>query len=123
MGRFVKVCGSVSGCFKLAIPKFASGEGKSLGELCCRFLLIQADVPASSADTLANDVVIRLRNVETSAASSLRFFSFLHVDILVALDLKKEDINGGILWKFGIRKLDWSYALQHSHGWRKLSTR
>ena len=74
MGRFVKVCGSVSGCFKLAIPKFASGEGKSLGELCCRFLLIQADVPASSADTLANDVVIRLRHVETSAASSFHFF-------------------------------------------------
>lgn len=74
MGRFVKICGSVSGCFKLAIPKFASGEGKSLGELCCRFLLIQADVPASTADTLANDVVIRLRNVETSAAFSFQFF-------------------------------------------------
>lgn len=60
MGHFVKVCGSVSGCFKLVNPKFANREGKSLGELCCRFLLIQADVPASSADTLANDVVNRL---------------------------------------------------------------
>jgi hypothetical protein len=75
MGHFVKVCGSVSGCSKLVNPKFASREGKSLGELCCRFLLIQADVPASSADTLANDVVIRLRNVETSAACSLHFSS------------------------------------------------
>lgn len=74
MGRFVKVCGSVSGYFKLVIPKFASREGKSLGELCCRFVLIRADVPASSADTLANDVVIRLRDVGTSAVCSSHFF-------------------------------------------------
>jgi hypothetical protein len=75
MGHFVKICGSVSGCSKLVNPKLANREGKSLGELCCRFLLIQADVPASSADTLANDVVIRLRNVETSARCSLHFSS------------------------------------------------
>ena len=105
MGRFVKVCGSVSGCFKLAIPKFASGDGKSLGELCCRFLLIQADVPASSADTLANDVVIRLRHVETSAASSLQFSSFQASD-LVTSGLKVLDVDRGILKKFGITKSD-----------------
>ena len=96
-GRFVKVCVSVSGCFKLAIPKFASGEGKSLGELCCRLLLIQADVPASSADTLSNEVVIRLRNVETSAASFFQFFSSLHVGVSFALDPEIEDIDGEIL--------------------------
>lgn len=115
-GRFVKVCVSVSGCFKLAIPKFASGEGKSLGELCCRLLLIQADVPASSADTLSNEVVIRLRNVETSAASFFQFFSSLHVGVSFALDPKIEGIDGEILGKFGIRKLGWSHALQLSHG-------
>ena len=87
----------MSGCFKLAIPKFASGEGKSLGELCCRLLLIQADVPASSADTLSNEVVIRLRNVETSAASFFQFFSSLHVGVSFALDPEIEDIDGEIL--------------------------
>ncbi len=86
MGHFVKVCGSVSGCFKLVNPKFANREGKSLCELWCRFLLIQADVPASSADTLANDLVIRLRNVETSAACSLHFSAF-QASILRGLSL------------------------------------
>jgi hypothetical protein len=96
MGHFVKVCGSVSGCFKLVNPKFASGEGKSLGELCCRFLLIQADVPASSADTLANDVVIRLRNVETSAACSLHLSAF-QAGILFVLSPSVDYIKGETL--------------------------
>jgi hypothetical protein len=103
MGHFVKVCGSVSGCFKLVNPKFASREGKSLGELCCRFLLMKADVPASSADTLANDVVIRLRNVETSAVCSLLSMSFPS-SISITLCLSGGSIYETRLGRSGITK-------------------
>jgi hypothetical protein len=51
-GMFVKICGSVSGCFEFGGPKFASWAGKAL----LSFRMIHADVPASSADTLANDL-------------------------------------------------------------------
>jgi hypothetical protein len=57
-------------------------ERAKLGQALLSFLLIQADVAASSADALANDLVIRLRHVETSAAHALHP-SFLQARTLV----------------------------------------